>query len=313
MRWLKNLFRKDTDPEEAARHLAVGVALAQKQRYEEALHAYRRARETDPGYALAHLNEALALQDLYNAKSNLLDDAERHAHLEEIRGALERGLSLDDTLIVGWRALGHVTRRLGDYIRAEEAFSQVLTLAPDGFPHLEEAQRELKGVAARAERQRTLRSAFQVALEADVDAAALREAVEQVQPLLIHPETPDDAFWAAGVLLRRLDDATAAREMFEACLERSPRHVRAHRELATLCMQGGDAHAALAHSVEAYREDPSNPALLCNVGVCHLTLGDLLQAEEFLRLAIGMAPNDPIVQRAWSAFESARGGAPPRV
>lgn len=310
MRWLKNLFRKDTDPEEATRHLAVGVALAQKQRYGEALLAYRRAREADPSYALAHLNEALALQDLYNAKTTLLEDAERHSHLEEIRDALERSLTLDDTMLVAWRALGHVSRRLGDYVRAEDAFSKVVTLAPEDFPHLEEAQRELTAVAARAERQRTLKSAYDAALSRDVDTAGLRDAVERVQPLLIHPETPDDAFWAAGVLLRRLDDAKAAREMFEACLERSPRHVRAHRELATLCMQGGDAHAALEHSVEAYREDPSNAALLCNVGVCHLTLGNFGQAEEFLRMAIGLAPTDPIVQRAWSAFEKARGEGP---
>lgn len=311
MRWLKNLFKKDHDPEEAARHLALGVALAQKQRYEEALLAYRRARESDPDYALAHLNEALALQDLYNAKSATLEDDDRDAHLAHIREALERALSLDDTLLVGWRALGHVTRRLGDYIRSEDAFAKVVFLAPEDFPHLEEAQRELKAVAVRAERQRVLKRAFDVALEKDVDAAELREALEAVQPLLLYPETPDDGFWATGVLLRRLDDTTAAREMFEACLERAPRHVRAHRELATLCMQGGDAHAALQHSVEAYREDPSNAALLCNVGVCHLTLGDLTQAEEFLRMALGMAPNDPIVQRAWSALANARGDARP--
>ncbi len=313
MRWLKNLFRKESDPEEATRHLAVGVALAQKQRFGEALLAYRRARDADPDYALAHLNEALALQDLYNAKSSLLDDDDRAQHLAEIRAALERALALDESLFVGWRALAHVARRLGDYVRAEESFQKVIEVAPEDFSHLEEAHRELKSVAARAERQRVLTAAFDAALERDVDAAALREALERVQPLLIHPETPDDAFWAAGVLLRRLDDGQAAREMFEACLERSPRHVRALRELATLCMQGGDAHAALAHSIEAYREDPSNPALLCNVGVCHLTLGDLGQAEEFLRMAVGLAPSDPIVQRAWSAFEHARGEGPART
>lgn len=312
MRWLKNLFRKETaDPEEAARHLSAGVVLAQKGRFAEALLAYRRAREADPGYALAHLNEALALQDLYNAKSALLDDDERQRHLGEIRETLERALVLDDTLLVGWRALGHVARRLGDYVRAEDAFARLVSVAPDDFPHREEAERELRAVGPRAERQRVLRRAFDAALDREADAAQLREAFERVQPLLIHPEVPDDAFWAAGVLLRRLDDATGAREMLEACLERAPRHARAHRELATLCMQAGDAHAALEHSVEAYREDPSNPALLCNVGVCHLTLGDFGQAEEFLKMAVGLAPDDPIVQRAWSAFENAR-AAPSR-
>lgn len=306
MRWLKNLFRKEPNTEEAARHLSLGVAFAQKGRFEEALLAYRKAREADPSYALAHLNEALALQDLYNANSASLDDEERQERLHAIRDALDRALELDDTLLVGWRALGHVSRRVGDYVRSEEAFKKLVSLAPDDFPHLEEARRELRAVAQRAERQRVLQNAFDVALDRGAEAAQMREAFERLEPLLLHPEVPDDAFWAAGVLLRRLDDTTGAREMLEACLARAPRHVRAHRELATLCMQAGDARAALEHSVEAYREDPSNPALLSNVGVCHLTLGDFAQAEEFLRMAMGLAPDDPIVQRAWAAFENAR-------
>ena len=42
---------------------------------------------------------------------------------------------------------------------------------------------------------------------------------------------------------------------------------------------------ALKHSMAAYGEDPSNAGLVCNVGVCHLGLGHLDQAEEFLTIA----------------------------
>ena len=90
----------------------------------------------------------------------------------------------------------------------------------------------------------------------------------------------------------RLEDALLAE-----LVERAPRHLDARRELATLFMKAGDARAALEHSVEAYREDPSNAALICNVGVCHLSLGDLAQAEEFLKMAIDLAPENEIAQR----------------
>lgn len=310
MRWLKKILpQKKADPEEASRHLARGVALAREERFEEALAAYQQAQQVAPEEPLAWLNAGLALQDLYNQQSASFSDEEREERLRAICEVVEHAVELDGSLLVGWRVLGHVARRLGDYVRAEESFQEVLARADDDFPHLEEAARELKGVAARADRQRVLRRAVELAFDREAEAASLRELMELLQPLLLHPETPAEGFWAAGVLLRRLDDKAGAREMFEACVERAPRHVDARRELATLCMQAGEVSKALEHSIEAYREDPSNPALVCNVGVCHLTLGDLAQAEEFLHMARGLAPDDRIVQRAWSALEGARAPA----
>ena len=55
----------------------------------------------------------------------------------------------------------------------------------------------------------------------------------------------------------------------------------------------------------AYRLDPLDAGLVCNVGVCHLALGDLAQAREFIVLAAAMAPEDPIVIRAAAALNLA--------
>jgi tetratricopeptide (TPR) repeat protein len=308
MRWLTKILpqkQKRVDPEAAARHLARGVALAHKGQLEGALEAYREAQQAHPDEPLAWLNEGLALQDLYNRRSSDLEDEERAERLRAIEAAAATAVRLDPGQVIGWRTLGHVARRLGDYVRAEESFREVISRADDGFPHLEEAERELKSVSARAERQRIFRRAVALALHRDADLTDARELMETLQPLLLHPEAPTAGFWAAGVLMRRLEDKATARELFEVCVERSPRHLDARRELATLCMQAGDVDKALEHSLEAYREDPSNPALVCNVGVCHLALGNLAQAEEFLHMARGLAPNDPIVQRALSALAGA--------
>jgi tetratricopeptide (TPR) repeat protein len=308
MRWLKKLLGKKKDPEQAAHRLARGVQLAMHERFEEALAMYESAITLDPDYALAYLNHALALQDLYNRASADLEADERRERLRQIRDSLERAVELDEELWVAWRSLAHVSNRLADFVGAEEAFVRIVSRAPEDFPHHEEAEQELKAVEQKAERQRTLERAIQLAVDPDAELEDLREVVEQVQPLLIHPETPDDAFWATGVLLRRLEDIEGAREMFEACVERAPRHLDARRELATIFMKAGEHREALEHSVEAYREDPSNPALICNVGVCHLTLGELEQAEEYLQMAHDLAPENEIVRRAREALTEARAG-----
>lgn len=308
MSWLKKIFQRP-GKEEAQRRLQEGVVHARSGRLEEALAAYRAAIAADPDNAIAHLNEALALQDLYNRESEGLSDDERRARLEEIADALERALKRDESLLAAWRSLGHVSRRLARYVRAEEAFARLLELAPDDFPHREEAERELKVVEVRAHRERVLKRAIDLAVSKESTLVELREALEKVRPLLVHADVPADAFWAAGVLMKRLDDKKGAREMFEACVERDPRHLNARRQLATLCIHTGEVREALEHSLAAFREAPSDPAVVCNVGVCHLSLGDLEQAEEFLKMAKGMAPSDPIVQRAWAALEKARAEA----
>lgn len=307
MSWLKKIFGKPSK-EEAARRVSEGVVLARQGKLQDALVAYRDALRLDPGSAVAHLNEALALQDLYNLESARLGAEDRGERLREICDALERALALDPGLIAAWRSLGHVSRRLARYTRAEEAFEKLLEIAPADFPHREEAERELKVISVRAERERVLERAVALAVGKEPRLEEVRETLEKVRPLLVHQDVPGEAFWAAGVLARRLDDKAGARELFEACLERDERHAHARRELATLCIQAGEVQLALSHSLVAYREDPSDPALVCNVGVCHLSLGDLEQAEEYLRMARDMSPSDPIVQRAWTALQSTRAG-----
>lgn len=79
----------------------------------------------------------------------------------------------------------------------------------------------------------------------------------------------------------------------------------AHKELASLHFHGGQPDLALPHARAAYETDPTNAALVCNVGVCHLATGDLKEAREFLLIAKGLAPRDPIVLDAFKALDDA--------
>ena len=73
-----------------------------------------------------------------------------------------------------------------------------------------------------------------------------------------------------------------------------------------MCMEDGDLARALSASIDAYREMPSDAGLVCNVGVCHLGLGDVDKAEEYIDLAWRLEPKDPIVLRAKDALAKAR-------
>lgn len=305
MGWLKKLLGK-AGRERAAALVAEGVSEAHAGRLEEAAARYAAAVDADPDYALAHLNLALARMDLYNAASTTLSAEDRRARLLEIESSLERALALDASLLGGWRCLGHVAARLGHDPRAEEAFTHLLEVAPEDFPHRAEARASLAEVAPRARRARAVEDVLRLAMDEEAPSDALQSGIDGLAPFVDDPELPLAAHAARGALLRRLGRSDEAQAAYEACLAKDAGHVEARRALATLHLQAGDLKRALEHSVEAYRADPNDAGLVCNVGVCWLGLGDVEKAAEYIEIARGLAPKDPIVQRAWSALEAAR-------
>jgi tetratricopeptide (TPR) repeat protein len=315
MSWLKKLL-KGRDPKRAEALISQGLAHYREGRFQEALKAYEAAAQADEENAVAHLNHGLCLLDLYNLTASEMDADTQAAHLEATRASLQAAIEKNGTLLAAYRALGHVLRRLGKHAEAAAAFQQVLDDAPADFEHRSEVAKALAEASRRANEAEALAVARALAIRnvddedaPEASAAEVDEALKNLAPALAAGEPTTELMWVTGVLRRkqgRLDDARA---WFERLLEESPRHLEAHRELASIHMKSGDAKAALVHSRVAYEEDPSNPGLVCNVGVCHLSLGDFAQAREFLEMARGMDPKNPIIANAWAALE-AEGGAP---
>ncbi len=110
----------------------------------------------------------------------------------------------------------------------------------------------------------------------------------------------------AGTLWRRAGDLPQARALLAAAVSEDPGDVEALRELASVCLAQGDLAAALAASLDAYRRQPTDPGLVCNVGVCHLGLGALDEAAEYIDIALRLDPKDPIIGRAKEALTRAR-------
>jgi tetratricopeptide (TPR) repeat protein len=325
----KKLFSRQDRPR-AEKLLEQGFIHAKKGRLKEALVAYEQSAAADESFAHAWLNQGLTLQDQYNARAGKMAKDEAAERLAAIAERLERAVALEVGLYQGWRCLGHVSRRLQRYARAEECFDNVLQYAPSDFEHRGEAKKQLKAVRWRAEQQRALERVKALAADTDASDDAMSAALDEIKRLQDkRPDESDDdegtlkgdtlvggkretpqalvidapSRWAMAVLQRRLGDAAAARASLLAVLEDEPRHLGAHRDLASIALATGELDDALKHSMAAYREDPVDAGLVCNVGVCHLSLGRLKEAGEFLQMALDLDPKDPIVVRAHAQWE----------
>jgi tetratricopeptide (TPR) repeat protein len=327
---LLNRIRGKLDPRFATNQIVLGATRAREGRFADALQCYEAAIDAEPDNALAHFNRALALQDLYNQAAAALDDDDRVKRLLDIRESLRAAVEKDPALVLAYRHLGHVCKRLAAYEEAQWAFEEGLVLG-EGlddavFPHAGEMKKLLEEVREAAERERAENALVALALDEEAEKEAMQEALDKLVELFGRalpdasdsppsPETPESGvpsarvFWARGVVHRRLDHLDDARRAFEDCVALEPRHLAAHRELAQICMKNDEKEGALRHSVVAYQEDPTDPALVCNVGVCHLALGNGAEAREFIELAAGLDPNGPIILRALEALAQAESGA----
>jgi len=324
--------------ERASMLVQEGYVLARTGKLTPALAKYDEACTVAPNYGLAFLNRALCRQDLFNVKSRVWSSADRIETLVRIADDLERAVTLLPDDIAAWRCLGHVSRRLCRYTRADHAFSVVEERASADYPHRAEATRERKAIQPKVGKERALEAVLALLALRDAPLEDVQDALASIRPLVDeargaqrkpsgasappntnvdHKGSVDDVIedgemlrvdviYAAGVLERRVGDLVRAAEALAFVVDIDREHPGAHRELATIAALAGNAEAALRHATAAYQSDPSNAALVCNVGVAHLSLGQLAEAAEFLSLARDMAPKDPIVDRAWTALADAK-------
>jgi tetratricopeptide (TPR) repeat protein len=294
------------DPRRAAAFVAKGVVLARQNDLQGALGCYRRALGADDTYALAHLNVALALQDLYNARRAEMGVDETQRQLEEMAEHLRLSGELDPKLSPAHRARGFVERARHHYPEARTAFAAYLATTAGDDPRRGEIERCLAEVAEAADLDALLASGISAAEKVSTLAPAARaEAITALMSALSKDALRADGWWALGVLRRAEGEMALAQEALLKTLEVEPRHINAHRELASLHFYGGEPDKALPHAHAAYVADPTNAAAVCNVGVCHLSMGNLRDAREFIELAMGIAPKDPIVQEAVKAVQEA--------
>lgn len=320
MRWLKKAL--GLAGRKAAEDLCMkGYIAAREGRLDDAQRHYDAAAAADDTLAIAAFNAGQTALERYNRDVGGLDDVDRRARLETARSCLEKAVAVDDDHAPSWRALARVRERLGDVAGAMfawERVEQTLRVEDEGAAAVvaearTEARREkarLGPVAALALAIRRARELLAADVVDSAAAAAALDALGAAREATTAPSPPPGLATLMGCLARRGGDPRA-RAWLEEAVTADPRDLEAVRNLATLCLAAGDLPAALQASQAAYRLDPVDAGLVCNVGVCHLALarvgdvvdeGELARAHEFIALAKQLSPKDPIVLRAVAAL-----------
>ena len=84
---------------------------------------------------------------------------------------------------------------------------------------------------------------------------------------------------------------------YTQALTQAPGFPEAHYGLSLLKHAQGDLEGAFQHALFAKNSAPADPRYLSQLGLCHIAIGNLPQAEELLRHALQNTPND---KSAWN-------------
>ncbi len=329
MRWLKKALGR-TGRKAAEELCTKGYIAAREGRLDEAQRLYDAAVDADESLAVAAFDAGQTALERFNRDAATLKPDERRARLTTARQYLERAVAVDAAHAPSWRALARVHERLFEWEEAVRAWERVevaigATATEDpasrgqasSMDARAEARRERARLAGLAALSAAVRQARALLAVDDVDPAEARAAIDAVVAARVvveaDPSSPASTKGLAtlvGCLARKAQDPRA-RSLLEEAVRLDPTDLEAVRNLATWCLAQGDLQAALSASVAAYRLDPVDAGLVCNVGVCHLALaktGDvvdearLASAREYIVLAQQLAPKDPIVVRAVAAL-----------
>lgn len=286
---LRKLLDRLTAPPVATadRLIAEGARAEQDGKLREACEIYRRAVESAPGYAKAHLNLGAGLQAAGDS-----DGA-----LEAYRAAL----TIDPANVYANYNLGSLLSSRGELARAE----QLLRIALEGKPDFPEAQlavadvHEMRGdlAAAATALEAALRQRPDYAgawhnyglvlskCERLAEAEAAWRRATQLEPAFA------PAFYFLGGALAYRGRAAEAAACYRRVLELQPDFAEAHCNLGDALKELGQLEAAIASYREALRLKPDYVLAHCHLGFAQRDQGRLDQAHACFQRALEIEPD----------------------
>lgn len=255
---------REAEPEVAAVHNRLGLALELAGDASEAVHSFERAAVLDPEHHGAFIN---------------LGRAHRRAgDLEAASAAFERATRLQPGDADAWLGAGLVALDLHDVDSARESLDRAAELAP----HASAAQAALGDLATLEGRHADAVDAYRTALSRnDGDASTW----VKLGNALVRDGGIDEGIRAFGEALRR-EDLAAAHNGLGAALARL-RDPRAAEELA-----------------RAATLDPQDPNPLMNLALLREREGALDEAREAWRGALARHPGHPVAAERLARISS---------
>ena len=237
-----------------------------------ALRFFEQATERDPGFALPYTG----LADSY---SLLSASGEGYGQLpveEAIARAaplIERALELDPKLAEAHASRGFLERLREDPAAAERALRRALELNPD----YSMAHSWLGLTMTDLGRMREAQEEFQRAYDADPLSPIIGSNL--------------------GFSLAKLGNLEAASECFRRVLEIAPEFTVAHAGMAQVALRAGRLEETAEWLEKAMRLNPARAFYPAMLALVHLQREDPARAEQALRQAEAIAPNDALVVR----------------
>jgi len=236
----------EKSPQKARPHNNLGLALAGRGSFAEAISYYTEALRLRPDFAEAHNNLGNALLDT--------------GKIEEAISQYTETLRIKPGYVEAHNNLGNALLSRGSLEEAAHHFSEALRLRPD----FTEAHNNLGNAFLR---QGNVEEAFRHYKEA----------------LRLNPHYAETHYNLGIVLLRRENLKKATHHFIEA-LKIKPDYAKAHSDLGIALSRQGRPAKAIHHFTEALRVDPSNEETHYNLGVAWASQGKLEEAiRHFLR------------------------------
>ena len=289
-----------------------GMVLAERGDILGAERAWREVLENEPIPPVAFANlSALALKRTDMALAASLVDqalATSTAHPEILRRAIQLALvaeadglarasrigSLASALLEkmpsdAWASLmlARAHLQMGERDRAAERLGEVQRLAPDSV-YAAEAQRG-RFALADPEAARELDAVARAGHSADLsDLESLNARARRLATL--HAVWP--AWFTVGIIERRRERWTAARDAFERAIGLAKGCTPAHMELVGTCIALGEPESALDHAERACALEGENPRTLGVHATALLAVGRPKEAEAVVARALHLDPTD---------------------
>ncbi len=244
----------------ATAHTNLGIALAARGRFDEAIGHYKQALELNPGHANALFN----MGNAYVRKKMYDEAVEHYLQAVEIYEEVAQGGSVE-----AHTNLGNAYFEMRMYEQAAAEFEKALAIKPDYLPAMTNLGNMLKETGRFEEAEEVYR-------------AALR----------IRPKDPE-SHSSLGVALAGQGMLDEAMEEFQRALELNPRHANAHVNLANV-------YAARKELDKAEKEYRLAISIKHNIAEAHHNLGlvlksqgDLAGAIKEFRKAVDINPSIP--------------------